>query len=223
MDDPRWAAVDRYFADKLARPDAPLAAALQANARAGFPAIDVSPLQGKLLHILARAIGAKKILEIGTLGGYSTIWLARALAPGGTLVTLEADPTHVDVAKANLERAGLSDVVELRFGKAADTLPQLKAEGYGPFDFIFIDADKENNALYLEWSLAMSRVGTMIVGDNVVRSGTVVDAASTDPTVVGSRKLIDAMANEPRLVGTAIQTVGAKGYDGFAFAIVGSE
>jgi len=220
MDDPRWATVDGYFVEKLAPADPALAAALEANARAGLPAYDVGPLKGELLHILARAVGARKILEIGTLGGYSTIWLARALAPGGKVVTLESEPAHAAVARANLERAGLSEVVELRVGRAAETLPKLKAEGYGPFDLIFIDADKASNGEHLRWSMQFSRPGTVIVGDNVVRKGAVADAASTDPSVIGSRQLIEIMSSEPRLVGTAIQMVGKKGYDGFAIAFV---
>lgn len=220
MDDPQWAAVDGFFVEKLAPADPALAAALEANARAGLPAYDVSPLEGKLLHILARAVGARNILEIGTLGGYSTIWLARALAPGGKVVTLELEPANAVVARANLERAGLSAAVEVRVGRAAETLPKLKAEGYGPFDLIFIDADKASHAEYLRWSLQLSRPGTVIMGDNVVRKGAVADAASTDPSVIGSRQLVEIMASEPRLVGTAIQTVGMKGYDGFAIAFV---
>jgi predicted O-methyltransferase YrrM len=221
MDDPLWKSTDAYLAEHLAPPDDALRSALEANARAGLPAIDVSPLQGKLLHLLALAIGARRVLEIGTLGGYSTIWLARALPPGGRLVTLEVDPAHGAVARENLERAGLSRVVELRLGPAAETLSRLKAEGYGPFDLIFIDADKPSNADYVRWALELSRPGTIIIVDNVVRGGAVADPDSTDPRVIGSRRLVEFLAAEARLCATAIQTVGGKGYDGFAIAIVG--
>jgi predicted O-methyltransferase YrrM len=199
-----------------------LTAALAANASAGLPAIDVSPVLGKLLHLLARGVGARKILEIGTLGGYSAIWLARALPPGGKLVTLELDHVHAAVARANLKNAGLSAVVDLRIGPASETLPRLKAEKSGPFDFIFIDADKPSYPEYLRWSLELSRPGTMIVADNVVRGGAVADAASSDPNVIGVRKLIEMLSSEPRLSASAIQTVGKKGYDGFAVAVVGT-
>jgi predicted O-methyltransferase YrrM len=221
MDDPRWKQVDGYFASRLAPPDDALAAALEANARAGLPAIDVSPVLGKLLHLLVRAIAAKQVLEIGTLGGYSTIWLARALLPGGKIITLELDPVHAEVARKNLKRAGVSELVEQRVGPAADTLPKLLAEGRGPFDLIFIDADKPNNAEYLKWSLRLSRPGTVIIADNVVRGGGVADPATTDPNNQGARRLIELLAAEPRVSATAIQTVGSKGYDGFALAVVG--
>ena len=216
----RWTAVDRYFADRLMPPDAVRDATLVANAAAGLPPHDVAPNQGKLLWLLARAQGARAILEIGTLGGYSTIWLARALPPGGRLVTLESEPRHADVARANLARAGVADVVDVRSGRALDTLPALAAEGRGPFDFVFVDADKANNVEYVRWALSLARPGTLIVVDNVVREGAVVNAASSDPIVQGVRRLADYLATEPRLDGTAIQTVGTKGWDGFVLALV---
>lgn len=211
-----WTAVDRYITDLLVPGDTALDAAVAAVEEAGLPPIGVSPPQGKLLHVLALAVGARQILEVGTLGGYSTIWLARALPPGGRLVTLELDPHHAEVATANLARAGLADVVEVRLGPALETLPRLAAEGYGPFDLVFVDADKPSNADYVEWALRLGRVGTTVVVDNVVRDGRVADPACTDADVLGVRRLNDMVAADPRLVATAIQTVGAKGYDGFA-------
>ena len=219
----RWTAVDRYLADVLVGRDAVLEALLEANAAAGLPPHDVSPTQGKLLWLLARAVGARTILEIGTLGGYSTIWLARALPEGGRLITLEADPRHAEVARANLARAGLAGVVELRLGPALATLPRLAAEGRGPFDLIFIDADKEGYPDYLTWALKLSRRGSLIVADNIVRKGAVVDPASADPRVQGVRRFNELLAAEPRVSATAIQTVGSKGYDGFAVALVIAE
>jgi predicted O-methyltransferase YrrM len=216
----QWTAVDRYITDLLVPPDPALDAALTDSAAAELPAINVTPNLGKLLHLLARVQGARNILEVGTLGGYSTIWLARALPPGGRLVTLEVDPKHTEVARKNIARAGLSDVVELRLGRALDTLPKLAAEGRGPFDLIFIDADKPSNADYFTWALKLSRRGSLIVLDNVVRSGAVADPASTDPNVQGARRLFELLAAEPRVTATAIQTVGSKGYDGFAVALV---
>lgn len=216
----KWKEVDRYFSDHTLPPDPALEAAHRDSVAANLPAISVSANQGKLLQLLARIQGARQILEIGTLGGYSTIWLARALPSGGRLVTLEFDPKHADVARKNIERAGLSNVVELRLGKALDTLPQLQAEARGPFDFIFIDADKENTAEYFTWSLRLSRPGTVIVVDNVARKGAVVDAASDDPDVHGMRRFFEMVAKEPRVETAAIQTVGSKGYDGFAIAVV---
>ena len=189
---------------------------LQASAVAGLPSIQVSPTQGKLLHLLARLQGAKKILEIGTLGGYSTIWLARALPAGGRLITLEADAKHADVACANLARAGLTDVVELASVRPRRRCPRLAAERQGPFDLIFIDADKDNYPEYFTWSLRLSRRGTLIIADNVVRKGAVVNAASADPDIQGIRRFNELLAAEPRVSATAIQTVGGKGYDGFA-------
>ena len=223
MNQEQWTAVDRYLSDALLSPDPSLDAALQASTDAGLPAISVTPNQGKLLHLLALAQGARNILEIGTLGGYSTIWLARALPAGGRLVTLEFEPKHAEVARANLVRAGVADVVELRVGAALETLPQLAAGRRGPFDFIFIDADKENYPGYWEWALKLSRRGTVIVADNVVRKGEVVDPKSTDPRVQAVRRLHEMIAAEPRVSATAIQTVGSKGHDGFTLAVVISE
>jgi predicted O-methyltransferase YrrM len=220
MNQELWTAVERYLEDQLIPADAALEAARQANAAAGLPAIDVSPVEGKLLHLLARMQRAERILEIGTLGGYSTIWLARALPPQGRLVTLEFQAKHVEVARENLQRAGLASQVELREGPAATSLEQLHAEGVSPFDMIFIDADKRNNPAYLEWSLRLSRPGTLIVVDNVVRDGAVVDADSDDPDIQGIRWFFDMLAKEPRLSATAIQTVGSKGYDGLVLALV---
>lgn len=215
-----WTAVDGYFSEVLVRPDAALEEALHASEAAGLPAIQVAPNQGKLLMMLAQLRGAQAILEIGTLGGYSTIWLARALPEGGRLLTLEAEPKHVEVARANIARAGLEDKVEVRLGKALDTLPQLAAEGHGPFDLIFIDADKVNMPAYAEWALKLARVGSLIIMDNVVRDGAVIEAGSDDPSVWGVRRMNEWLASEPRLSATALQTVGSKGYDGLALALV---
>jgi predicted O-methyltransferase YrrM len=220
MSQEQWTAVDRYLTDLLVAPDPALESALQASTAAGLPPINVSPNQGKLLHLLARLQGARTILEIGTLGGYSTIWLARALPAGGRLVTLEADAGHAEVARANIARAGLTDAVELRLGPALETLPQLAAEGRGPFDLIFIDADKPSYPDYLAWALRLARCGSLIVADNVVRNGAVLDPASDDPRVQGARRFNELLAAEPRVSATAIQTVGSKGYDGFAVALV---
>jgi len=220
MSKKKWTAVDRYISDTLIPADPMLEAALTASTKAGLPPIAVAPNQGKWLMILAQAIGARSILEMGSLGGYSTIWLARGLAGGGKLITLEADPRHAEVAQANIAHAGLADKVELRLGKALDTLPQLAAEGLGPFDLIFIDADKGNYPGYLEWAVKLSRPGTVIIGDNVVRDGDVIDATNTDPSVQGVRRMNEIIAADPRLTATAIQTVGSKGYDGFMIAIV---
>ena len=219
-DDKRWAAVDDYFGETIVAEDEALRATLAANEAAGLPAIDVSPAHGKMLSLLTRIAGARNALEIGALGGYSTIWIARALLPGGRLVTLEADGRHAAVARKNLARAALSDKVDIRVGTALSSLPKIEAEGLGPFDFIFIDADKENNANYLAWALRLSRPGTTIVVDNVVRAGRILDAASRDRDVVGVRRMFEMMAAERRLSATAIQTVGAKGWDGFALAVV---
>jgi predicted O-methyltransferase YrrM len=215
-----WLAVDRYLTDLLVGDDPALDAALAANAAAGLPAIDVSPNQGKLLQLIAELSGARTILELGTLGGYSTIWLARALAPDGCVVTLELDARYADVAHANIVRAGLADRVELRVGPALDGLAQLAAEGRGPFDLIFIDADKQTTPEYFTWALELSRPGTVIVVDNVVRDGAVIDTASADPGVRGMRRFLEQLAAEPRVRATAIQTVGSKGHDGFALALV---
>jgi predicted O-methyltransferase YrrM len=216
----QWEAVDRYFGELLLCPDSALDEALRDSADAGLPAISVTPQQGKFLNLLARAMGARSILEIGTLGGYSTIWLARALPPGGRVVTLEIDSGHADVARNNIARAGISDRVELILGPALDTLPRLAADGRGPFDYIFIDADKLNYPVYLTWSLRLSRVGTAIIADNVVRDGAIANADSSDENVQAVRRFNDRLAAEPRLDATVIQTVGGKGYDGFAIAIV---
>jgi predicted O-methyltransferase YrrM len=220
MDQEQWTQVDQYFTDLLVRPDQLLDAAREASDAAGLPQIQVAPNQGKLLMLLAQAQGARKILEIGTLGGYSTIWLARALPSDGRLITLEAVPTHAKVARANIERAGCADRVEVRLGRALETLPQLAAEGLGPFDFIFLDADKQTYPEYLKWCIKLSRRGTMLVADNVVRCGAVVDAASRDADVQGLRRFLDLLSSDPRVSATAIQTVGSKGYDGLALAVI---
>jgi predicted O-methyltransferase YrrM len=225
----RWTAVDRYITDLLLPTDPVLDAAIAASAAAGLPPIAVTQNQGKLLELLARMQGARKILELGTLGGYSTIWLARALPAGGRLVTLETEPRYAEVAQTNIARAGFSKVVELRVGPALQTLPQLVAEGAGPFDLIFIDADKGNYPGYFEWSLKLSRPGTAIVGDNVVRDGAILDPSAQDPLtgdtdlIRGVRHFYELLSAERRVSATAIQTVGAKGYDGFALALVGDE
>jgi predicted O-methyltransferase YrrM len=212
--------VDRYFTETIVAPDPALEQALAANAAAGLPPIDVSAPQGKLIHLMARMMGATMALEIGTLGGYSTIWLASALPHDGRLITLERDARHAEVARANVARAGLGSRVEIRTGAALSLLPRLEAEGAGPFDFVFIDADKANNAAYVEWALKLSRPGTAIVVDNVVRDGEVADPKIADADVVGVRRMFELIAHEPRLSATAIQTVGAKGWDGFALAVV---
>jgi predicted O-methyltransferase YrrM len=215
-----WSSVDKYFTDLFVPSDPALNAALADADAAGLPQHNVAPNQGRLLQLLAKICGARTILEIGTLGGYSTIWLARALPAGGRLVTLEANPKHAEVAFANIVRAGLAPVVDLRVGKAVDILPHLAAEGIAPFDLIFIDADKPSNPEYLGWSLELSRPGTVIIGDNVVRDGAVTDSSSTDPNVQGVRRFLELISSEPRLSATALQTVGSKGYDGIAIAIV---
>lgn len=210
-----WSAVDTYFADSLMPADPVLDAALQASRDAGLPAINVAPNQGKLLHLMARMMGARAILEIGTLGAYSTVWLARALPADGRLVTLEADPAHAAVARANITRAGLDGVVSLHEGKALDSLPTLT----GPFDFIFIDADKPNNPHYFDWALKLSRPGSVIIVDNVVRQGKVLDPNAEDK-VQGVRRLAEKLATDTRVNATALQTVGGKGWDGFILAVV---
>ena len=212
--------MDRYLADLLVPPDPALDAALADSAAAGLPAIHVSPNQGKLLHLLARIQGARNILEIGTLGGYSTIWLARALPSDGRLVTLEFDSRHAEVARKNIARAGLSNIVDLIVGRALDTLPKLASQNRGPFDLIFIDADKPSTADYFTWALKLSRRGSVIIIDNVVRKGAVIEAESKDVNVQGIRRFNDVLAKEKRVAATAIQTVGTKGYDGFAIAVV---
>ncbi|MEO8849061.1 MAG: O-methyltransferase [Casimicrobiaceae bacterium] len=218
-----WNDVDDYYAAALARPDDALEAALRASAAAGLPAISVSACQGRMLQLLAQMQQARNILEIGTLGGYSTIWMARALPAGGRLVTLEVSPHHATVARGNVAHAGLADVVDVRVGPALDTLPLLAAEGLAPFDFTFIDADKANNPEYFAWALKLSRNGSVIVVDNVVRDGKVVDAASADASVRGVRRLTALIAATPHVAATAVQTVGAKGYDGFILARVAVE
>ncbi len=220
MSEEQWIAFDRYVSDLFIPPDAVLEAALQASAAAGLPPINVSPPHGRLLHLLARAMGARAILEIGTLGGYSTIWLARALPADGRLITLEADARHAEVARANIAHAGFAGVVELRLGRALDTLPQLATERLGPFDLVFIDADKESIPEYFAWALRLSRSGSVIIIDNFVRGGAVADAASEDPRVKGVRRFNEMLAAEPRASATVIQTVGSKGYDGFALVLV---
>lgn len=220
MSEKTWTAVDDYLSAMLVAPDAALDATLQASAAAGLPEIAVAPTQGKLLMLLARSINARNILELGTLGGYSTIWLARALPKGGRVVTLEADKHHAKVARANFEAAGLSSVIDLRFGKALDILPKLAAEKPEPFDFIFIDADKQNIPDYFTWSLKLARPGSLIVVDNVIRDGAVIEARSSDHSVKGVRRFNEMLKAEKRVSATAIQTVGVKGYDGFAMVLV---
>ncbi len=221
-----WGAVDDYIVEMLVPEAAALEFVSQASDAAGLPPIAVTPNQGKLLELLARVHGARKILELGTLAGYSTIWLARGLGPGGRVVTLEADPRYAEVAAANIARAGLADAVEIRIGPALQTLPELSAEGAGPFDLIFIDADKENYPGYLDWSLKLSRPGTVIVGDNVVRDGAILEPGAPDPLhgstelIAGVRRFYELLSAEPRVSATAIQTVGAKGHDGFALGLV---
>ncbi|MFF9332526.1 O-methyltransferase [Streptomyces albogriseolus] len=217
-----WNAVDDWFTGRLLGddPDEALAAALRDSDAAGLPSIAVSPLQGKLLQLLARLTGARRVLEIGTLGGYSTIWLGRALPADGRLVTLEYDPRHAEVAVRNIARAGLAERVEVRVGPALESLPKLADERPPPFDLVFIDADKANNPHYVEWALRLTAAGSLIVLDNVVRGGQVADPENTDPDVVGTRAALDLLGSHPRLDATAVQTVGAKGYDGFALARV---
>lgn len=218
----KWTEVDHYISDLLIPSDPVLDSVLQVNADSGLPAHDVSPNQGKFLQLLAQIQGARTILEIGTLGGYSTIWLARALPKGGRLITLEADPKHAEVARSNIKRANLSDIVEVRLGPALNTLQQLVNDKHEPFDLIFIDADKPNNPYYLAWALKLSRPGTLIIADNVVRDGAVIEDSNVDQSVQGIRGFYELLATEPRVSATAIQTVGSKGYDGFALAVVTS-
>jgi predicted O-methyltransferase YrrM len=220
MTDDRFEAVDGYLAERYAPAEDALTAALAANDAARLPPIAVSPTQGKLLQLLARMIQARRILEIGTLGGYSSLWLAGALPADGRLITLELNARHAAVARSNFVHAGLADHIELREGPALDSLAKLQAEGGGPFDFFFIDADKVNSPNYLSWALKLAHRGSVIVIDNVIRDGAIVDPSSRDPAVLGTRRLHDMMAAEPRLSATAIQTVGAKGYDGFTIALV---
>jgi predicted O-methyltransferase YrrM len=215
-----WTSVDRYFAEALIASDPALDAAVKTNREANLPAIDVTPLQGRFLEMLVRVTGARRVLELGTLGGYSTIWLARALPPDGLVVSLEIDPKHAAIAQKNIAAAGLANRVDLRIGPAAKSLAALAAEPAAPFDFMFIDADKAGYPEYLQWSLKLSRPGTLIVADNVVRDGKVIDPESSDPNIQGVRRFTELIAAEPRLSTTVLQTVGSKGYDGFAMAIV---
>ncbi|MBP2019811.1 putative O-methyltransferase YrrM [Symbiobacterium terraclitae] len=218
--DATWRALDAYFAAHLGFSDPVLEEVLQTNAQHKLPAIGVAPNQGKLLYLLAKMQGARRILEIGTLGGYSTIWLGRALPPDGLLVSLELVPRYAEVARRNIARAGLADRVKVLAGRALDRLPLLEGQGYPPFDLIFIDADKENSLYYAMWALQYSRPGTVILFDNVIRGGQVLYANSTDPRVQGIRRMMEYLSKEPRIEATAIQTVGAEGYDGFLLARV---
>lgn len=218
-----WTAVDRYVTDLLIPTDPVLEAALRESDAGGLPQINVTATQGKLLQLLAQLKGARNILEIGTLGGYSTIWLARALPEGGRLITLEAEAKHAKVARANIARAGFAQTVDLRLGPALETLPKLLQEGHGPFDVIFIDADKPNTPNYFQWAMKLSRKGTLIIVDNVVRKGELADAESTDPNVQGMRRFNEVLAQEKRASSTVIQTVCSKGYDGFALVLVTSD
>ena len=218
--DALWTAVDTYLTESLVGADDALDAALEASEKAGLPAINVAPNQGKLLMLLAQSIGARNILEIGTLGGYSTIWLARGLAPGGRLITLEANEDYADVARANIARAKLAESVEVRVGRAQDTLPGLVEQA--PFDLIFIDADKPGTPGYFQWAVKLARRGSLIIVDNVVREGAVLDADSNDTSVTAMRRFFELAATDPRVSGTAIQTVGTKGHDGLAILLVTS-
>jgi predicted O-methyltransferase YrrM len=220
MNQEQWTAVDAYLGKALLPPDPTLEATRLANSSAGLPAIDVSPSQGKLLYLLAMMLEARRILEIGTLGGYSTIWMAKALPVDGMLVTLEADPKHALVAQQNVERAGFGHLVRILTGAALESLPKVAAQYKGAFDLIFIDADKANAPEYFRWALSLSRRGTVILVDNVVRKGEIAKAEGTDPGVQGMRRLTEMLAAEPRVAATAIQTVGVKGYDGFVIARV---
>ncbi|GHE77560.1 O-methyltransferase [Streptomyces spiralis] len=221
MSDPQlWDEVDSYFSTLLSPEDEALQATQRDSDSEGLPHINVTPNQGKLLHLLARLQGARTVLEIGTLGGYSTIWLARALPEDGLLITLEYDAHHADVARRNIAYAGLDRIAEVRVGPALESLPKLADENPPPFDLVFIDADKVNNPHYIEWALRLTRAGSLIILDNVVRGGEVTDPTSTDPSVRGTRAALELIAEHPRLEGTAIQTVGSKGYDGFALARV---
>jgi predicted O-methyltransferase YrrM len=220
MDETLWKAVDDYVDGLLIEPDAVLVEVLERSRAAGLPAINVSAPQGKLLYLLVQSLAARRVLEIGTLGAYSTIWMARALPADGRLVTIEADTKHADIARANIARAGLGRIVDLRIGRALDVLPEIAREGIGPFDFIFIDADKPATADYFKWALHLSRVGSVIIVDNVVRQGAVRDAASRDASVQGMRRFLEAVAAEPRVSATVLQVVGTKGYDGLAYVLV---
>jgi predicted O-methyltransferase YrrM len=216
-----WTAVDDYFCDALFPADDAMSESQRSSVTAGLPAVSVSAAQGKLLHLLARTSGARRILEIGTLGGYSTIWLARAIRSPGTLITLELDPHHAEVARSNLARAGVGDLVDIRIGLAADSLAALADAGPEPFDLVFIDADKASNSLYFDYAVRLGRPGTLVIVDNVVRSGRVADTTRHENDVEGVRQLVDTLAASPGVDATAIQTVGTKGYDGFILAIIG--
>ena len=218
-----WTSVDDYISNLFVPFDAVMQEALATSEAAGLPSISVAPNEGKLLMLLAQICGARKILEIGTLGGYSTIWLARGITSGGTLITLEASAKHAEIARINIARAGLTDVIEVRVGSALDTLPQLVAEDRGPFDLIFIDANKDNYPEYFAWALKLSRRGSLIVADNVIRDGEVLDSTSNDPRIQGTRRFNQLLADELRVRATVIQTVGRKGHDGIAIAVVVGE
>jgi predicted O-methyltransferase YrrM len=220
MSQDTWSAVDQYFVDRLVPQDSELLEALAASEAAGLPAINVAPNQGKLLYLFAKLVQAKRILEIGTLGGYSTIWMAKALPADGRLVTLEFDPHHAEVAKENLKRAGFEGLAEVRVGAALESLPLVESDGLGPFDLVFIDADKQNNPSYFRWALKLSRPGSLILIDNVVRGGAVLDMSSEDPNVRGVQEVLELVGSDSRVTATAIQTVGSKGWDGLAVVFV---
>ena len=213
-----WRSADEYLVDTLVGHDAALESAVAAQGAAGLPAIEVAPVAGKLLHLLGRIAGARRVLEIGTLGGYSTIWLARALDEDGRVITIEAEPRNAQVARANIDAAGLGERVEILVGRAADVLPAL--EGTEPFDLVFIDADKESNTIYLDWAARLGRPGTVVVLDNIGRKGDIVDPHTTDPRVAGTRAALEMLGADARFDATALQTVGLKGWDGFALALV---
>jgi predicted O-methyltransferase YrrM len=219
-DQQTWERVDEYLGEKLLGSDRTLDSTLAASDAAALPAIAVSPLQGRLLELIARSIGASKVLEIGTLGGYSTICLGRAVAPDGRVVSLEFEPRHAQVARSSIDAAGLSGVVEVRVGRALDLLPGVSSDGMGPFDLVFVDADKQSNADYVDWAIRLAHPGTVIIVDNVVRDGRVTDPSQSSPDVLGTRRMFDALEADERVDATAIQTVGSKGYDGFVYAVV---
>mgnify|MGYP003635032820 FL=1 len=213
-----WRSADEYLIDSLVGHDAALESAVAAQGAAGLPAIEVAPVAGKLLHLLARIAGARRVLEIGTLGGYSTIWLARALDENGRVITIEAEPRNAEVARANIDAAGVGERVEILVGRAAEVLPTL--EGTEPFDLVFIDADKESNTIYLDWAARLGRPGTVVVLDNIGREGEIVDPHTTDPRVAGTRAALEMLGADARFEATALQTVGLKGWDGFALAVL---
>jgi predicted O-methyltransferase YrrM len=220
MSDPRWSEVERWISERIVPVDDALQGAIERSEAGGLPAIQVEPTTGKLLNLIARMIEARRILEIGTLGGFSTIWLARALPEDGRLITLEANAHYAEVAQRNIAGAGLAERVDLRVGPALDELPRIESAGEGPFDLVFIDADKQNQDKYLSWALELTRVGSVIVGDNVVRGGRVIDPDPDDDGSRGITRFMDLLATDPRIDATAIQTVGSKGYDGFAIGLV---